>query len=176
VGLDDVKPEQHFTQPPPRYSEATLVRALEEKGIGRPSTYAPIIETIKKRGYVALRDRRLVPTEIGRMVNDMLVEYFPNVVDLDFTAGLEGELDRIEEGQADWQQLIRDFYGPFAQTLQSAEAKIPVVEFPEVEIGEPCPQCARPLIRKHGRFGVHRVLRFRSAGTGLSGLGQVPQV
>jgi DNA topoisomerase-1 len=153
VGLDDVKPEQHFTQPLPRYSEATLVRALEEKGIGRPSTYAPIIETIKKRGYVALRERRLVPTEIGRMVNDMLVEYFPNVVDLDFTAGLEGELDRIEEGQADWQQLIRNFYGPFAQTLQSAEAKIPVVEFPEVEIGEPCPQCARPLVRKHGRFG-----------------------
>lgn len=153
LGLNDVKPEQHFTQPPPRYTEATLVRALEEKGIGRPSTYAPIIETIKKRGYVALRERRLIPTEIGRMVNDMLVEYFPNVVDLDFTAGLEGELDRIEEGQADWQQLIRNFYGPFAQTLLSAEAKIPVVEFPEVEIGEPCPQCGRPLVRKHGRFG-----------------------
>jgi len=154
VGLNDVKPEQHFTQPPPRYTEATLVRSLEEKGIGRPSTYAPIIETIKKRGYVGTRERRvLIPTEIGQMVNDMLVEYFPDVVDLDFTAGLEGELDRIEEGQADWQELIRKFYGPFSRTLESAEAKIPVIEFPEVEIGEPCPQCGRPLIRKHGRFG-----------------------
>ncbi|MGH2404016.1 MAG: type I DNA topoisomerase [bacterium] len=151
--LSHVDPEQHFTQPPPRFSEATLVRVLEEKGIGRPSTYAPIIETIKKRGYVTSGDRRLHPTDIGRLVTDLLVEHFPDIVDIDFTAGLEGDLDRIEEGQADWQQLIRKFYGPFAQTLQQAEAKIPVVEFPEVEIGEPCPQCGRPLVRKHGRFG-----------------------
>jgi DNA topoisomerase-1 len=151
--LTEVDPEQHFTQPPPRYSEATLVRVLEEKGIGRPSTYAPIIETIKKRGYVTSPDRRLHPTDIGRLVTDLLVEHFPDIVDVDFTAGLEGDLDRIEEGQANWQQLIRDFYGPFAQTLQQAEAKIPVVEFPEVEIGEACPQCGRPLVRKHGRFG-----------------------
>jgi DNA topoisomerase-1 len=151
--LDGVIPEQHFTQPPPRYTEATLVRALEEKGIGRPSTYAPTIETIKKRGYVTTRERRLAPTDIGRMVNDLLVEHFPEIVDIDFTAGMEGNLDRIEEGQADWQGVIRDFYGPFAQTLQRAEAKIPVVEFPEVEIGENCPQCGRPLVRKHGRFG-----------------------
>ncbi len=151
--LAKVDPGQHFTQPPPRFSEATLVRALEEKGIGRPSTYAPIIETVKKRGYVTSRDRRLQPTDIGRLVTDLLVEHFPDIVDVDFTAGLEGDLDRIEEGHADWRQLIRDFYGPFAQTLQRAEAKIPVVEFPEVEIGEPCPQCGRPLVRKHGRFG-----------------------
>ncbi len=151
--LSRVDPEQHFTQPPPRFSEATLVRALEEKGIGRPSTYAPIIETIKKRGYVTSGDRRLHPTDIGRLVTDLLVEHFPDIVDVDFTAGLEGDLDRIEEGQADWQQLIRKFYGPFAQTLERAEAKIPVVEFPEVEIGEACPQCGRPLVRKHGRFG-----------------------
>ena len=153
LALAELTPEQHFTQPPPRYTEATLVRALEEKGIGRPSTYAPTIETIKKRGYVTSRERRLAPTDIGRMVNDLLVEHFPDIVDIDFTAGMESNLDRVEEGQADWQGIIREFYGPFAQTLQRAEAKIPVVEFPVVEIGEPCPQCARPLVRKHGRFG-----------------------
>lgn len=151
--LDRVTPEQHFTQPPPRYTEASLVRVLEEKGIGRPSTYAPTIETIKKRGYIASRERRLVPTEVGQMVTDILVEHFPDIVDVDFTAGLESDLDRIEAGEADWVQIVRDFYEPFAQTLERAEARIPVVEVPEVEIGEPCPQCGRPLVRKHGRFG-----------------------
>ena len=151
--LVDVTPAQHFTQPPPRYTEAALVRALEEKGIGRPSTYAPTIETIKKRGYVTSRDRRLVPTPLGRMVTDLLVEHFPEVVDIDFTASLEAHLDRVEEGRADWQQIVREFYEPFERTLQRAEAKIPVTELPEVEIGEPCPQCGRPLVRKHGRFG-----------------------
>ncbi|MBM3469453.1 MAG: type I DNA topoisomerase [Armatimonadetes bacterium] len=151
--LDGVTPQQHFTQPPPRYTEASLVRALEEKGIGRPSTYAPTIETVKKRGYIASRERRLVPTEVGQKVTDILVEHFPDIVDVDFTAGLESDLDRIEEGKADWVQIVRDFYEPFAQTLQHAEARIPVVEVPEVEIGEPCPQCGRPLLRKHGRFG-----------------------
>jgi DNA topoisomerase-1 len=153
VELSAVAPEQHFTQPPPRYTEATLVRALEERGIGRPSTYAPTIETIKKRGYVHSHQRRLVPTDVGRMVTDLLVEHFPEIVDVDFTARVEDDLDHIEEGRADWQQIIRDFYGPFAQTLERAEAKIPVIEIPEVEIGEPCPQCGRPLVRKHGRFG-----------------------
>lgn len=151
--LDGVTPEQHFTQPPPRYTEASLVRVLEEKGIGRPSTYAPTIETIKKRGYVASRERRLAPTEVGRTVTDILVEHFPDIVDVDFTAGLESDLDRIEEGEADWVQIVRDFYEPFEQTLQRAEARIPVVEVPEVEIGEACPQCGKPLVRKHGRFG-----------------------
>ncbi len=153
LALDAVTPEQHFTQPPPRYTEASLVRALEERGIGRPSTYAPTIETIKKRGYVASRERRLVPSEIGRMVNDLLVEHFPEIVDVDFTANMEDELDHVEEGHADWLQVVREFYGPFAKDLLEAEAKIPVVEIPEVEIGEPCPQCGRPLVRKHGRFG-----------------------
>ncbi|MDR7480996.1 MAG: type I DNA topoisomerase [Armatimonadota bacterium] len=153
LALAAVTPAQHFTQPPPRYTEAALVRALEEKGIGRPSTYAPTIETIKKRGYVTSRDRRLVPTDLGRMVTDLLVEHFPEVVDVDFTASMEEDLDRVEEGRADWRQIVRDFYEPFAQTLQRAEAKIPVTELPEVAIGEPCPQCGRPLVRKHGRFG-----------------------
>jgi DNA topoisomerase-1 len=148
-----ITPEQHFTQPPPRYTEASLVRALEERGIGRPSTYAPTIETIKKRGYVTSRDRRLTPSEIGFLVNDMLVEHFPEVVDIDFTASMESDLDKVEEGTADWQHIIRQFYEPFERTLERAEAAIPVVEMPEVEIGEPCPQCGRPLVRKHGRFG-----------------------
>jgi DNA topoisomerase-1 len=153
LATSEIAPEQHFTQPPPRYTEASLVRALEERGIGRPSTYAPTIETIKKRGYVTGRDRRLTPTEIGVMVNDLLVEHFPNVVDVDFTASMESDLDKVEEGTVDWQHVIRDFYGPFEKTLERAEAAIPVVELPEVEIGESCPQCARPLVRKHGRFG-----------------------
>lgn len=153
VTLREVTPEQHSTQPPPRYTEATLVRALEERGIGRPSTYAPTIETIKKRGYVHVQQRRLVPTDIGRMVTDLLVEHFPEIVDVDFTAGLEDDLDHVEEGRADWLQIVRTFYEPFARELLLAEAKIPVVEVPEVEIGEPCPQCGRPLVRKHGRFG-----------------------
>jgi DNA topoisomerase-1 len=153
VTLREVTPEQHFTQPPPRYTEATLVRALEERGIGRPSTYAPTIETIKKRGYAHAQQRRLVPTDVGRMVTDLLVEHFPEIVDVDFTAGMEEELDHIEEGRGDWLQIVRSFYEPFARDLQLAEARIPVVEIPEVEIGEPCPQCGRPLVRKHGRFG-----------------------
>ncbi len=109
VGLD---PAQHFTQPPPRYTEATLVRALEERGIGRPSTYAPIIETIKTRGYVEVEDRRMYPTELGVLVNSLLVEHFPTIVDVDFTAHLEEDLDRVEEGREDWVRLLREFYGP----------------------------------------------------------------
>jgi DNA topoisomerase-1 len=153
VTLSQVVPAQHFTQPPPRYTEATLVRALEERGIGRPSTYAPTIETIKKRGYVSTRERRLVPTEIARTVTDLLVEHFPEIVDVDFTAGMEEDLDRVEEGRADWLNVVRAFYEPFERTLQRADAHIPVIEMPEVEMGEPCPQCGRPLVRKHGRFG-----------------------
>ncbi len=153
VALQDLKTQQHFTQPPPRYTEASLVRALEERGIGRPSTYAPTIETIKKRGYVHSAQRRLVPADVGRMVTDLLVEHFPEIVDVDFTARVEDDLDHIEEGRADWQQIVRAFYGPFERTLERAEANIPVLEMPEVEIGEPCPQCGRPLVRKRGRFG-----------------------
>ncbi len=153
LALLDVGSEQHFTKAPPRYTEAALVKVLEEKGIGRPSTYAPTLETIRKRGYAATRERQMVPTEIGVTVTDLLVEHFPEVVDVDFTAGLESDLDMIEEGKADWLAIIREFYGPFERTLRKAETKIPVIEIPEVEIGEPCPQCGKPLVRKHGRFG-----------------------
>jgi DNA topoisomerase-1 len=150
VGLD---PAQHFTQPPPRYTEATLVRALEERGIGRPSTYAPIIETIKQRGYVEVEDRRMYPTELGVLVNSILVEHFPTIVDADFTAHLEEDLDKVEEGQEDWVRLLRDFYGPFAEVLRKAEQNIEEVEIAPEEIGEPCPRCGKPLVKRRGRYG-----------------------
>jgi DNA topoisomerase I len=150
MGLD---PAQHFTQPPPRYTEATLVRALEERGIGRPSTYAPIIETIKQRGYVEVEDRRMYPTELGVLVNSILVEHFPTVVDADFTAHLEEDLDKVEEGQEDWVRLLREFYGPFAEVLRKAEENIEEVEISPEEIGEPCPRCGKALVKRRGRFG-----------------------
>ncbi len=150
LGLD---PAQHFTQPPPRYTEATLVRALEERGIGRPSTYAPIIETIKHRGYVELEDRRLYPTDLGILVNTLLVEHFPDVLDVEFTAHMEADLDRVEEGAEDWVGVVRAFYGPFAEVLHKAEQNIEEVEMAPEEIGEPCPQCGRPLVKRRGRYG-----------------------
>ncbi len=153
VTLAKLVPNQHFTQPPPRYTEASLVRTLEDRGIGRPSTYAPTIETIKTRGYVRAVDRRLHPTELGILVNDLLVEHFGDVMDYDFTATLEEELDQIEEGQVDWKKVVGDFYRPFEHDLKLAEAKIGELDRSPVEIGELCPQCSRPLVRKHGRFG-----------------------
>ena len=150
VALD---PQQHFTQPPPRYTEASLVRVLEERGIGRPSTYAPTIETIKRRGYVKPINRRLHPTDLGKLVNDLLVEHFGDVMDYDFTAAMEEELDNVEEGRLDWQKVVGDFWKPFEHDLVAAEQKIVRVETPVVEIGEACRQCGRPLVRKFGRFG-----------------------
>ncbi len=150
LGLD---PVQHFTQPPPRYTEATLVRALEERGIGRPSTYAPIIETIKHRGYVELEERRFYPTDLGILVNTLLVEHFPSVLDVEFTAHMEENLDRVEEGKEDWIKLLRAFYGPFAEVLHKAEQNIEEVEMTPEEVGEPCPRCGRPLVKRRGRFG-----------------------
>ncbi|HTE03779.1 MAG TPA: type I DNA topoisomerase, partial [bacterium] len=150
VALD---PQQHFTQPPPRYTEASLVRALEERGIGRPSTYAPTIETIKRRGYVKPINRRMHPTDLGKLVNDLLVEHFGDVMDYDFTAAMEEELDNVEEGRLEWQKVVGDFWKPFEHDLVAAEQKIVQVETPVVEIGEACPQCGRPLVRKFGRFG-----------------------
>jgi DNA topoisomerase-1 len=150
VGLD---PAQHFTQPPPRYTEATLVRALEDRGIGRPSTYAPIIETIKHRGYVEVEDRRLYATDLGVLVNDLLVEHFPAVLDVEFTANMEENLDRVEEGKEDWVRLLDSFYGPFSEVLHRAEQNIEEVEMTPEEIGEACPRCGRPLVKRRGRYG-----------------------
>lgn len=153
--LDQVerKPEQHFTQPPPAYTEASLVKALEELGIGRPSTYAPIIETIQKRGYVELVDRKFQPTELGRVVVGLLKEYFPDIVDVAFTARMEERLDQVEEGKEDWVSLVRSFYVPFTRQLETAREKVGRVEVADEETDEVCEKCGRKMVIKHGRFG-----------------------
>ena len=145
--------KQHFTQPPPRYGEATLVKTLEEKGIGRPSTYAPTIETIVSRGYVLRQEKQFVPTELGFLVVNLLKEYFPAIVDLEFTAELEEKLDQVEEGKFPWKQLIREFYFPFKETLDYADAQIGRVELTDEESEEPCPKCGRLMVIKRGPFG-----------------------
>ena len=153
VVLEDVLSEQHFTQPPSRYTEASLVRALEEKGIGRPSTYAPTITTIITRGYVSREKKRLYPTELGRMVTAMMEEYFEDIIDTEFTAELEDKLDTVEEGGADWKQIIRDFYPGFKQALDVAEQQIEKVEIKDEPSDEPCDKCGAMMVYKMGRFG-----------------------
>jgi DNA topoisomerase I len=148
-----VSPEEHETQPPPRYTEASLVKTLEEKGIGRPSTYATIVETIQSRGYVRMIERRFVPQEIGFVVTDLLAEHFPEVVNENFTSDMEQRLDRVEEAHDDWVSLLRAFYEPFAADLARAEEHFPKVELEEDETDEICPACARPMKIKTGRFG-----------------------
>jgi DNA topoisomerase-1 len=145
--------KQHFTEPPPRYTEATLVKALEDNGIGRPSTYSTIVDTIQGRGYVTQHERRFVPTEIGTAVNDLLVEHFPKIVNLDFTASMEGDLDKVAVGNEDWVTLLRNFYGPFAGDLVAAEKKLPRLELRDEPTDEICPNCGRPMVIKTGRFG-----------------------
>ncbi len=147
-------PEQHFTQPPPRYTEASLIKALEEFGIGRPSTYAPILSTIQERGYIErMPDRRLKPTDLGFIVNDLLVKYFPHEVDVRFTAQIEERFDQIAEGEADWVQVLTDFYAPFKQTLDRASAEMPDVTMPVETTNEMCDKCGSPMVVKIGRFG-----------------------
>ncbi len=145
--------ESHVTEPPPRYTEATLVKALEERGIGRPSTYAPTIQVIQDRKYVERADRRLQPTELGEIVDGMLQEHFPEIVDPEFTAELEGRLDQVEEGQVGWKAVLRDFYGPFRRDLEQAEAAIGKVEQQDEVSDVPCENCGRMMVIKHGRFG-----------------------
>ena len=153
VDLLRLVPAQHFTEPPPRFSEATLIKALEENGIGRPSTYAPTIQTIIARGYVEVLEKRLHPTEVATIVNDLLIEHFPEVVDLGFTAQMEEELDQIAEGEKEWVPVLEDFYGPFAKSLKKAERLMPKVSMEPEPTGELCPDCGRPLVIKRGRFG-----------------------
>ncbi|MBV9263753.1 MAG: type I DNA topoisomerase [Candidatus Eremiobacteraeota bacterium] len=148
-----LEPKQHFTEPPPRYTEAALVKALEENGIGRPSTYSAIVETIQGRGYVTQQERRFLPTQIGEAVNDLLVEHFPKIVNLDFTAQMETDLDQIAEGHEDWIALLTRFYGPFESELQEAEKKLPRLELRDEPTDEICPNCGRPMVIKTGRFG-----------------------
>ncbi len=146
-------PKQHFTQPPPRYTDATLVKALEEKGIGRPSTYAPIVETIQKRGYVVKEKKQFYPTELGTVVVNLLKEYFRDIIDVEFTASMEEKLDEVEEGEAGWTGVLRDFYGPFRETLAKAEKEIGHVEVAQEVTDELCENCSRNLVVKMGRYG-----------------------
>ncbi len=151
--LQKLLPKQHFTEPPPRYTEASLVKMLEEKGIGRPSTYAPIIETIQERGYVLKAEKKFQPTELGFVVVDLLKEHFHDIVDVDFTAEMEDRLDGIADEKVSRSKVLKEFYEPFAATLTSADEKIGNVELP-VEVSDvPCPNCGRLLVVKHGRFG-----------------------
>jgi DNA topoisomerase-1 len=146
-------PEQHFTQPPPRYTEATLVKALEEQGIGRPSTYAPTLATLQARSYVVTEEKKLAPTELGMVVSDLLVEHFPRVFDIGFTSQLEDELDEIAAGERAWVPTMRAFYGPFQETLKNAEKSIARVRLKDEPSGEMCDKCGRPMVIKLGRFG-----------------------
>lgn len=153
LGLQKLLPEQHFTQPPPRFSEASLIKRLEEDGIGRPSTYAPTISTLVYRGYIKSEQRQLLPQEIGMMVSDMLTKHFPFVVSEEFTAQIEDKLDDIAEGQTKWQPVVKDFYEPLAKLIESETDKIEKVVFPEIPTDEICDKCGKPMIIKTGRFG-----------------------
>jgi len=151
--LLNITPEQHFTEPPPRYTEATLIKALEERGIGRPSTYAPIIGTIRQRGYVRTKEGRLHPEQLGETVNTVLVAHFPTIVDTNFTAHMEEELDEIAQGKQAWEDTIREFYTPFEATLQKASVEMVKMKEPDQPTDEVCPNCGLPMVIRMGRFG-----------------------
>ena len=151
--LKSITPKQNFTQPPSRYTEATLVRALEEKGIGRPSTYAPIISTIQERRYIEKDGKALKPTELGVIVNNLMKQNFSDIVDVEFTADLENKLDDIENGGKQWKKLLRDFYEPFEKTLEQADKTVERVELPVKESDVVCEKCGRTMVYKDGRFG-----------------------
>lgn len=148
-----ITPAQHFTQPPARYTEATLVRAMEEQGIGRPSTYAPTVATIMARNYVVKEKRHLIPTELGEIVTNLMKEYFSTIVDTGFTAGMEQQLDEVEEGNQNWVDIVRAFYGPFEELVQEADKKIPHVEIKPEETDIPCEKCGRMMVIREGRYG-----------------------
>jgi len=149
----ELLPEQHFTQPPPRYTEATLVKAMEENGIGRPSTYSPTIGTILTRGYVERDQKKLVPTELGRIVNTMMCENFDQIVNVHFTAEMEHKLDTVEEGSIEWRDLLQEFYTPFKMSVKKAEESIEKIVLPVEESDEVCDKCGRKMIIKTGRYG-----------------------
>ena len=153
VKAEEIKPNQHFTQPPPRYTEARLVKTLEELGIGRPSTYAPTLDTIQRRGYVALDNKRFVPTELGEIVLDQLREYFPEIIDVDFTKGMEDDLDSIEEGEQNWASIIGEFYKDFEPRLTKAEKEMEEIEIKDEPAGIDCEKCGHEMVYKMGRYG-----------------------
>ena len=151
--LLSLEPAQHFTEPPPRYTEASLVKALEENGIGRPSTYAPIIATLFEREYIERDGRRIRPTSLGVLTDTLLAQNFPSVVDLKFTALMEKKLDAIEEGEADWVEVLREFWGPFKAQVDRAEEQVGRLKLEDEPTGEVCDKCGRPMVVKYGRFG-----------------------
>ncbi|EOC99314.1 type I DNA topoisomerase [Caldisalinibacter kiritimatiensis] len=153
VKLINTEPKQHFTQPPSRYTEASLVKTLEELGIGRPSTYAPTISTIINRGYVIIENKSLKPTELGFVVTDLLSEHFKDIISEEFTAYMESKLDEVETGDMEWKTIIRDFYDKFKVTLETAENNISKVELKEEETDVKCEKCGRNMVIKHGRYG-----------------------
>ncbi|WML39078.1 type I DNA topoisomerase [Neobacillus sp. OS1-2] len=149
----DIEPKQHFTQPPPRYTEARLVKTLEELGIGRPSTYAPTLDTVQKRGYVALDNKRFIPTELGEIVHEVMVEFFPEIINVEFTARMEKGLDHIEDGKMTWIKLIDAFYQEFETNLKIAEQEMEKIEIKDEPAGEDCENCGNPMVFKMGRYG-----------------------
>ncbi|MFC2023559.1 type I DNA topoisomerase [Chloroflexota bacterium] len=146
-------PNQHFTKPPPHFTDASLIRTLEQYGIGRPSTYAPTLATLLQRRYIVRQRKTLIPTEVGYLVNDRLVEFFPELINVDFTAEMEDRLDLIATGAQAWVPVLQEFYGPFAESVSEADAKMPVTEFKPEPTGEACPKCGEPLLLRDGRFG-----------------------
>ncbi|WP_026675886.1 type I DNA topoisomerase [Fictibacillus gelatini] len=153
VQKKEIEPSQHFTQPPPRYTEARLVKTMEELGIGRPSTYAPTLDTIQKRGYVALDDKKFVPTELGEVVLEQTLEFFPEIFNVEFTAKMEDDLDAIEEGNKEWEEVIDIFYKSFEKKLKIAEEEMKEVEIKDEPAGETCEKCGHEMVYKMGRYG-----------------------
>lgn len=153
VTKKDIEPKQHFTQPPPRYTEARLVKTLEELGIGRPSTFAPTLDTIQKRGYVALENKRFIPTELGEIINELILEFFPEIINVEFTAKMEQGLDDIEDGKVNWVKIIDEFYRDFETRLDKAEKEMAEVEIKDEPAGEDCEACGSEMVFKMGRFG-----------------------
>jgi len=153
IKYEEIDPKQHFTQPPPRYTESRLVRTLEESGIGRPSTFAPTLDTIQKRGYVTLDAKRFIPTELGGIVHKAVDEFFPKIIDVEFTAQMERELDDVEEGNKEWKKVIDDFYKDFEATVEYADAEMEKIEIKDEPAGEDCEKCGLPMVYKLGRYG-----------------------
>ncbi|MDQ0299120.1 DNA topoisomerase-1 [Salibacterium salarium] len=153
VRKEELNENQHFTQPPPRYTEARLVRTMEEMGIGRPSTYAPTLDTVQRRNYVALEEKRFVPTELGEIVLNLIVDFFPEILDVEFTAKMENDLDYIEEGRQNWIKIIDEFYKDFEKRLKVAEEEMEEVEIRDEPAGEDCENCGHPMVYKMGRYG-----------------------
>ncbi|MDQ0494262.1 type I DNA topoisomerase [Paenibacillus brasilensis] len=150
---ESVEPKQHFTQPPPRYTEARLVKTLEELGIGRPSTYAPTLETIQKRGYVAIEEKKFFPTELGELVIEQMEEFFPEILNVEFTANMEDDLDHVEEGEGNWVKVLSDFYESFEKRLEVAEEEMKEIEIKDEVSDVICDKCGSPMVYKLGRFG-----------------------